>query len=415
MISRRVFLRQGGFAVAGTAAMPLFLPRISLAASPTKSRKTLVVVFQRGGVDGLSMAVPFGDPFYYKHRSSITIAQPTKEKPSALDLNGFFGLNPSMEPLLPLYSKGELAIVHAVGNPKATRSHFDAQKFMECGVGDADKRIGEGWLNRYVKNNPDPSATTFRSVSLGNVLPRTMQGPAPALAMGNLTGTKLSLEGRSLYASMYAGDSDDLLSGTSSELFAAMDTLEEVKPFEIPSTVDYGPQFGPYRGFTTGLQRIAQLIKADLGVEVAFVDIGGWDTHAGQGGAEGGLAFRLGRFSQALAAFHQDLGDRMEDVLVLTMSEFGRTTRENGNGGTDHGYANVMLALGGGVKGGAVYGEWPGLAPEQLNENRDLALTTDYRDVFAEILVKHLGCANPDSVFPNHTVDPERFLGLVRA
>jgi len=406
MTSRRIFLKDGGLAVLGLSMVPGFVYRTAMAAKPTLGRKkTLVTIFQRGGADGLNLVVPFGEKDYYTYRPSIAIPAPSSDRISALDLDGFFGLHPSMEPLLPLYKSGELAIVHATGSPHPTRSHFEAQAFMESAA-PGDKTIADGWLNRYLYHNPDPAMTAFRGVSVGPLLPRTLRGRAPALALGNLMASEKT-SALSMYESMYDEDSNALLSGTSREMFDAIARLKEVNPSQ------YEPSEGaryPNGVFGRNLRQVAQLIKADLGVEVAFVDVGGWDTHYNQ---EGRFSIVLTQFSQALAAFHKDLGDRMEDVLVMTMSEFGRTARENGNAGTDHGKANVMFLLGGSVEGGKVYGDWPGLAREQLNEDRDLTMTTDFRDVFGEVMARHLKCENPDIVFGDFALDPDRFRGFL--
>ncbi len=413
MVSRRVFMKDGGVAVLGLSMVPGFVYRAAMAARPKPgSRKTLVTIFQRGGVDGLNVVVPFGDKAYYEHRSSIAVPEPKADRTSALDLDGFFGLNPAMAPLHPLFKRGELAIIHATGSPHSTRSHFEAQDYMESAV-PGNKTIRDGWLNRYVHANQHPEATSFRAVTMGQVVPRALEGGAPALALGNLMAAGADVEQRqTMYESMYDQDNSTLLSGTSKEMYEAIKQLKEASPDK------YTPAEGvryPGGVFGTNLRNLAQLIKADLGVEVAFVDIGGWDTHANQGSIPGTgvLPQRLGQFAQAIAAFRADLDKRMDDVVLLTMSEFGRTARENGNGGTDHGKANVMFVLGSGVKGGQVYGDWPGLDREHLNEDRDLKMTTDFRDVFAEVLVGHLGCENPDVVFPGLTTDKRRFRGVL--
>jgi uncharacterized protein (DUF1501 family) len=263
--------------------------------------------------------------------------------------------------------------------------------------------------------NQHPEATSFRGVALGEVLPKSLEGPAPALALGDLTGSKKVQGARSLFESLYDRETNSLLSGTSREMFNAIDQLAELNPEEYePANGAQYPSQGNQGEFGRAMRQLAQLIKADLGVEIAFVDIGGWDTHSGQGSLQGRLPQRLQIFGNTLAAFYTDLGDRMGDVAVLTMSEFGRTARENGSAGTDHGKANVMFLMGGGVKGGAVYADWPGLAPEQLNEDRDLAMTTDFRDVFAEVLSGQLDPENPQAVFPDFEIDKARFQGLMR-
>ena len=410
MISRRIFMKDGALAVMGLSMVPGFVYRTALAAQPRLRKKTLVTVFQRGGVDGLNMVIPFGEKHYYDYRPTIAVPAPSSERPAAIDLDGFFGLHPSLRPLHSLYERGELAIIHAAGSPHETRSHFAAQEYMESAAPGA-KDVGDGWLNRYMHENQHPEATSFRGVALGEVLPKALEGPAPALALGDLTGTGKVKGARSLFESLYDRETNALLSGTSREMFNAIDQLAELNPqgYEPANGAQY-----PNGEFGQAMRQLAQLIKADLGVEIAFVDIGGWDTHFNQGSVEGKLPQQLQIFANTLAAFYTDLGDRMGDVAVLTMSEFGRTARENGSAGTDHGKANVMFLMGGGVKGGAVYADWPGLAPEQLNEDRDLAMTTDFRDVFSEVLVGHLDPANPQAVFPDFEIDKARFKGLMR-
>jgi len=413
MNSRRIFLKDGGIAVLGLSLVPGFVYRAAMATKSKLGRKkTLITIFQRGGADGLNLVVPFGDKDYYLHRPSIGIRAPSSEGTSAIDLDGFFGLHPSMESLLPIYNAGDFAIIHATGSPHPTRSHFQAQEYMESGV-PGDRTIDDGWLNRYLVHNPDPASTTFRGVSMGPVLPRTLTGSAPALALGNMTSSEMTSDTREMYKTLYDEESDALLSGTSHELFEAMDQLKELNPqgYEPSNGANYPTQGQQAGRFARNMSQAAQLIKADLGLELAFVDSNlFWDTHSDQ---EGQFPQILTRFSQTLAAFYEDLGDRMEDVLILTMSEFGRTARENGNAGTDHGKATVMFLIGGSIQGGKVYGDWPGLAPEVLNENRDLAMTTDFRDVFAEVLVNFLDCENPDAVFPDLVLDPARYKGVV--
>ncbi len=415
MIPRRVFLREGGLAVVGLSMVPGFLYRTAMAAAPSGRRKTLVVIFQRGGADGLNIVVPFGEPAYYRHRPSIAVPAPSRGQGGALDLDGFFGFHPQLRPLLPLYKQGHLGIVNAVGSPDTGgRSHFQAQDFMESAT-PGNKNVATGWLNRYLGSTPDPTATAFRAAALGETLPKALRGPASALALKNLDQFDLR-GGGFVYESRYNEDANALLTGTAREMFDGIKLLKTARPeqYQPAAGVNYGPNPNNPRNlgqFGSALMQVAQLIKADIGLQVAFVDVrGGWDTHSSENGR---LPFLLRGFGRALAAFHQDLGDRMEDVVVLTMSEFGRTARQNGSGGTDHGHANFMFVMGGGVKGGKVYGQWPGLEKEQLNEDRDLTLTTDFRDVFAEVLVGHLGCENPDAVFPGYSIDPTRFKGFV--
>ena len=411
MINRRVFCTESGLAAIGLSMVPGFLQRTVMAADASKRQKTLVVVFQRGGADGLNMVVPFGDAAYYRHRPEIAIPPPGEDSDAALDLDGFFGLNPALKPLAPLYKEGRLAIVNAVGSPDTgNRSHFQAQNFFESAA-PGDKTVSTGWLNRYLQGAPDPDASPLRATAIGEALPKALRGPAPALTLGALDQFE-GAGGGTLFQPLYQQESNALLTGAAHEMFEAVKLLKTANPaqYEPAKGVNYGPSNA--RGsFGQALKQVAQLIKANVGLQIAFVDVaGGWDTHQGEGER---LPPLLQGFGRALAAFHKDLGDRMEDVVVLTMSEFGRTARENGNGGTDHGHANVMFAMGGPVKGAKIYGIWPGLEKEQLNENRDLALTTDYRDVFAEVLVRHLECRQPDVVFPRYTVDAKRFTGVI--
>ncbi|MBI3694752.1 MAG: DUF1501 domain-containing protein [Acidobacteria bacterium] len=415
MLTRRIILKNGALAVVGMGTVPRFLCRAALAAGPAEGKKkVLVTIFQRGGADGLNIVLPFGDKEYYASRPSIGIPAPVKGKPSALDLDGFFAFHPILQPLLPIYKKGQLAMVHAAGSPHSTRSHFEAQDFMESGA-PGNKGVTDGWLNRYLLSNPDPKATPFRAISISSTLPRALSGKAGALALRDLADTDSASGFQSTYERMYNEETNSLISGTAREMFSAIQTLKSLNldQYKPPKGVTYARQ----GEFAPALQQVAKLIKANVGVEVVFLDIGGWDTHNNQGGVEGygSLGQPLRQFGQGLSAFYQDLGDRMEDVVVLTMSEFGRTVKENGSAGTDHGHANVMFVAGGSVQGGKVYGQWPGLAKEQLYEGRDLAVTTDFRDVFAELLTGHLGCQKPEAVFPGYSIDSKRFRNLLRA
>jgi uncharacterized protein (DUF1501 family) len=408
MPTRRIFLRNGALAVIGTAAVPSFLTRAAFGAVETGGRtKRFVVIFQRGAADGLNIVVPHGESQYYAMRPSINI--PRK---SVLDLDGFFGLHPSLASFQPLWQQRHLAIVHAAGSPDVTRSHFDAQDFMETGT-PGIKSTEDGWLNRSLRNLPrdlsDKDLTSkdqkspFRAIALGPSLPRILNGPEAAVAMNNIND--FSVGGRNAKASpaasafeaMYDHSSDSVLHGMGAETFDA------VKMLKAADSGKYAPAAGanyPRGRFGESLRQLAQLIKANLGVQVAFADIGGWDHHVNEGSTDGQLANVLRDFSQSLAAFWTDLGDLGEDTVVVTMSEFGRTARENGNRGTDHGHANVMFVLGGPVKGGKVYGRWPGLDQSQLYEGRDLALTTDFRQVIGEAVSRHMGNQNLPTVFP---------------
>ena len=277
------------------------------------------------------------------------------------------------------------------------------------------KGTPDGWLNRYLKATTQPQASPFRAVAIGQRLPRSLMGEAPAIAMGNITefdvrGGPVSDTARVAFEAMYNGGMQDVLYAAGRETFTAMKMLKAANPAQYQPANGASYPRGP---FGMALQQVAQLIKADIGMEIAFADADGWDTHASQGAAQGQMANRLTEFSQAIAAFHEDLGDRMRDVVLLTMSEFGRTARENGNRGTDHGHANVMFVLGGPVKGKKVYGQWPGLQPEQLFEQRDLAMTTDFREVLGEVLIRHLGLRDVGPVFPGYRVSTSRFRNIL--
>jgi len=416
MTSRRAFLKGSAVAIFGVGSMPAWLSRSVYAADGSGQRKKiLVAIFQRGAVDGLNVVIPFGEQRYYELRPSLAIPKPDGTPQSAVDLDGFFGLHPALAPLKPLFDAQHLAIVEAVGSPDPTRSHFDAQDYMESGAPGLKATV-DGWMNRALSSMSGPKAkgavSPVRAVSLGSSLPRTLRGRNDAVAMNNLNDFQIrDAQGAATFESMYESSLDTVLHGTGRETFSAVKIMQSIQ--KQTYTPANGTKY-PGGRFGQSLQQIAHLIKADVGLEVAFADIGGWDTHVNEVGAQpaaGQLANNLADFGQSLAAFYQDLGDRMEDVAVVTMSEFGRTARENGNRGTDHGHANVMFAMGGGVRGGKVYGDWPGLADEQLYESRDLALTTDFRDVLGELVAKHLGNSNLKTVFPGY--ENPKFRGLL--
>jgi len=415
-VTRRGFMRGGAMALVGTGVIPAFLTRAVFAevASAMVNRKKLVVIFQRGACDGLNVVVPYTEANYYAMRPTIAI-QPKE----VLDLDGRFGLHPAMAAMKPLYDAGHLAIVQAAGSPDPSRSHFDAQDFMESGTPGVKSTV-DGWLNRALQVEVAPwgpagKPSAFRAVALGVDVPRTLQGRVPAIAVANLADFSVAGKGpqtsavSNAFQAMYDESSDAVLHGTGQETFEAVRMLKAADPAK------YQPAAGvvyPASAFGNSLKQVAQLLKANLGVEAAFSDVGGWDTHQNQGGAQGQLANRLKEFSETIAAFWMDLGDEAENVTLVTMSEFGRTARQNGTGGTDHGHANVMFVLGGTVKGGKVYGKWPGVANEQLNEGRDLVVTTDFRNVLGEAAYKTLGARRLDVVFPGAQVEPAGFLGF---
>jgi uncharacterized protein (DUF1501 family) len=430
-MNRRVFMKSGAMALATMGLNPTFLRRTVFAQDLLKGAalngnargKVLIVLFQRGAADALNVVVPHGEKAYYQMRPAIAIPRPVAgAAQTAIDLDGFFGLHPALSPFKKLWDDGILATVHAVGSPSNTRSHFDAQDYMESGTPD-NKGTRDGWLNRYlaVKGTCDEcklhdgtsaEKSPFRAVAMTPQTPRILEGGAPSVAMNNLDEFTIRTNGTQAdrIEALYRTGNADVVHAAGGEMFEAMKMLKAANPQQyIPqNNADY-----PRSPFGQHLRQIAQLIKADVGLEIAFADVGGWDTHVNQGGATGQLANRLDDFAKSIGALVQDLGDRMSDVTVLTMSEFGRTAHQNGNGGTDHGHATSMFVIGGDVKGKKVYGKWPGLEPEQLNEGRDLALTTDFRSVFSEVAFKHLGAAKMDAVFPGFNGDQSKWLGVL--
>src|SRR5256712_2585164 len=420
-ISRRVFVKSSGLALVSLGLEPLFLGRAvfgsyrPLPSLTGSDRPVLVCLFQRGAVDGLNMIVPHGDPLYYEERPRIAVPQET-----VVDLDGHFGLHPSLAPLKELWDNKSLAAIHAVGSPDSTRSHFDAQDYMETGTPGV-KATGDGWVNRYCSHDREhaPAGTPFRAVAFGPQLPRILAGSAPTLAIDDLQAFGLRVPQEAArdrltraFEALYEGATTGLLASSSQEGFDAVQQLKQANPTQ------YQPANGaeyPRGRLGRGFLKIAQLIKAYVGVQIAFVDGTGWKTHVYQGSFEAQLGATLKELGDSLAAFATDLGEKMRDVVVLTMSEFGRTIHENGNIGTDHGHATAMFALGGPVNGGKVLGKWPGLDPASRFEGRDLAVTTDFRDLFGEILSRHLGARELTAVFPGFASDPARFPGAIKA
>jgi uncharacterized protein (DUF1501 family) len=407
-----LFLKSSGLAMFGIGTTPAWLSRALYAAdAPSPRKKILVAIFQRGAMDGLNVVVPFGEKRYYSLRPNLAIPAPNRTEDSAIDLNGFFGLHPALSPLKPIYDEGKLAIIHAVGSPDPTRSHFDAQDYMESGT-PGRKATSDGWLNRALPSEKEISPV--RAVSLGTGLPRALRGHNEAVAIANLNDFQIKdTRGADSFEAMYQGTIDQVLNGAGRETFEAVKLMQSIQkqPYTPSGDVRY-----PNGKLGQSLMQIARLIKANVGLEVAFTDLGGWDTHVNEVAArptQGQLANLLTEFGGALAAFYRDLGDRMADVCVVSMSEFGRTARENGSRGTDHGHANVMFALGGDVRGGKIHGDWPGLEQEQLYEQRDLQLTTDFRDVLGELVTRHLGNPQLKTVFPDY--GQPKFRGILSA
>jgi uncharacterized protein (DUF1501 family) len=420
-MDRRYFLKSSGIALASfglMAAAPEFLHQFANAQTLTDRRgkkKILIAIFQRGAVDGLNMVVPFGESEYYNLRRTIAVPKPN-ETNGAVNLDGFFGLHPSLKPFEKLWTSKQLAVIHSSGSPDNTRSHFDAQDYMESAT-PGNKGTRDGWLSRHLQSSQTKTDPAFRAVSMTQQTPRALLGRYPAIAMTNLAdfSIKAGIYTKSVqggFEDVYQENAKDSLGETGKETFEAVNFLKRANPAQ------FKPENGaayPNSSFGRSLRQIAQLIKADVGLEIAFTDTPDlrWDTHSNQGGARGQLANMLRDFGASIAALVTDLGKRMDDVVILTMSEFGRTARENGSRGTDHGHGNAMFAIGNAVKGGKVYGEWKGLKPDQLNEGRDLAVTTDFRDVFGEIALRHLGNKNLDKVFPNYAAAASKFKGFL--
>ncbi len=400
--TRRVFIRNGTLAAVGTGGLSGFVTHAAFGAADSGTRtKPLVVIFifQRGAADGLNIVVPHGEASYYSMRPTINIP-----KNSVLDLDGFFGLHPALASLHPLWRQKHLAIVHAAGSTHPTRSHFEAQDFMESGT-PGIKVTEDGWLNRALRDSTAASAgdrSALHAIALGSSLPRILSGKERAVAVNNVNS--LAVGGKTLNLPVSNG-----FERTGEKTFDAVNPVKaDFAKYTPAPNANY-----PEGHFGDSLMQIAQMIKAKLGVQVAFADIGGWDHHADAGSTEGQMAHLLRDFSQAISAFWADLGDLAEDTVVVTMSEFGRAARENGNRGTDHGHGNVMFVLGGPVRGGRVYGRWPGLDQSQLYEGRDLAVTTDFRMVLSEVVSRCLGNKDLKAVFPGFEGQPSRFLKLL--
>jgi uncharacterized protein (DUF1501 family) len=393
-LSRRDFIKVSGVLATSVAfhAMPKWV--FAAASSPSLSGKTLVVLFQRGAADGLNIVVPFKDPIYRNSRPTIGLGEPGQDK-GVLDLDGQFGLHPALEPLMPLWKSGNFALIQAAGSPDGTRSHFDAQDNMETGT-PGIKVTADGWLNRALQTLPKLPKNSLAAVAVSPRLPRILRGDYPVTTFSNLQNYKFygGADEEASFDAMYEQSIDSLLSGAGKETRLSVDILQKV--------LVEGPQQAEDAGYPKSKEsqsffQLARVIKAKIGLKVGFVDIGGWDDHVQE---ENRLQKGLTDLGGAMAAFYKDLGDQAGDVLLVSMTEFGRTIQENGNRGTDHGHASVMMLMGGGVKGGKVYGRWPGLQPENLFEGRDLQVTTDFRQVLTETLNNHLGIADVSGIFP---------------
>jgi len=403
MISRRFFLKNGAFAMVSLGFAPSFLSRTALAAGVRAKR--LIAIFQRGAVDGLSVVVPFGDAEYYRSRPSIAIARPGADD-AAISLDGFFGFNPRLRALKPFWDNRALAIVHACGSPDNTRSHFDAQDYMETAT-PGIKSTGDGWLNRYLQAKREQDATPFRAVAVANQLPRMLQGPAPSIALHQvdqfgIRAGQQSDKVSALFERAYGVSPNTQLNVTGREAFEAIKMLQGANPAQYQP--DHGADY-PRSPFGQALKQIAQLAKAGVGLEVAFADLGGWDTHVNQGGAQGQLATNLTGLGRGLSVFAQALGAEWKNTVVVVLSEFGRTFRENGNRGTDHGHGTVYWVLGGGIDGGRIAGNQVRLERATLFQDRDYPVLNDYRAVLGGLFRGLWGLSAEQSarIFPQTT------------
>jgi len=408
-MDRRRFL--GTSLVGATAALtaPAWMPRVSFAAGagPT-TRDTLVVIFLRGGADGLTICAPYGDAELYNRRPTLAIRPPGQTN-GAINLDGFFGMAPACAPLLPLYQAGHLAFVHASGLMDPSRSHFDMQKWMEFGVPGAQATtVSTGWIGRYLQSIAPAGSGLLRGIGIASILPRGLSGGPAVQAVSNpaaftISGsTTTAAARRAVLAAAYAQEPDPMHSAAANT-FAAMDLMATI------NFTTYTPANGavyPATTFGTAMRNAAAIIKAQIGVEVIEVDIGGWDLHNQMGPTTGAMATLMDQLSQTLRAFHDDLNDvnqTLNRVTTVAMSEFGRRASENGSFGIDHGHGNAMIVMGGHVNGGQVIRVWPGLALPNLN-NGDLAITIDYRDILSEILTDRMGSTNLATVFPGWTM-----------
>ena len=420
----RPFDRRSFLKALGALSLPAWFPRLAFSTAPAgpgaAQRDLLVCIFQRGAADGLNTIVPVGDSAYYANRPSIAIPEPAGGGSAggtspAIDLDGFFALHPALAPLKPFYDDKALAAVHATGSPDPTHSHFQAMDYMERGT-PGSQAISTGWINRHLQAAAaagDGDVSPFRAVGFGTLLQASLRGPVPATALQSIAD--FHLRGNAGAVQTFQASLASLYADTTWLDAQGVETFNAVSALAAANPLAYLPRNGaqyPDSDLGLALRQVAQLSRASLGLEVACVDVGGWDTHHAEGGATGQLATLLGDLAAALAAFATDLGSQMQHVLVVTMSEFGRRVLENASGGTDHGHGNSMLVLGGGVNGGKVYGTWPGLAPGQLASPGDLQVTTDFRTGLAEIVDRRLLNSNLAAVFPGFQAPA--YLGIVQ-
>jgi uncharacterized protein (DUF1501 family) len=408
-MKRRQFIKSL-LAVAGTNTLLSGNPlSFNVNTARAAEGKTLIVIFQRGGCDGLNAVIPYTEERYYQLRPTIGIRPPDANDPeSAVDINGIFGFHPALAPLLPIYQAGQLAILPTVHYPNASRSHFSGQHFIESGQ---PQSVSDGWLNRHLQTQSFVSS--FRAVGFGDELSQSLRGEATAATLSNLDAFTLGVsQSEQSLLLQRAGQVFNQDAGTSParqllhrfglKVTQDLDLMQQIR--NQPYTPANGAVY-PSNSFGRSLMQIAQLTKSGIGLELATASIGGWDHHSGQGGGEanGRQARSHANFAQGIAALYADLGERMQDVVIMTQTEFGRTAAQNGSGGTDHGYASSWYAMGGGIQSG-IYGDWPGLDEDQLERGRFLQRTVDYRDIYAEILTNHLRNSELASLLPGHNV-----------
>lgn len=412
MSSRRAFLKSGAVALfaTGFGGVPTFLARAAgrdKIVAPYKKNKVLVTIFQRGAMDGLMAVSPFTDQHLKAARPGLFMSAARSAVNPLIDLDGQFGLHPAMEAFAPLFREKRLAVVHGVGSPNPTRSHFDAQDYMETGT-PFDKGTATGWLNRAVGLLGHEAVTPFQAVSLTAALPKSLYGDYPAVAISNLQDFSIQTRANPSAAKAASGSFEALYDQTASSLLnkTGKESFEALRMINKAGIRNYKPDnhaVYPDTKLGKALKQIAQLIKMDVGLEVAFTETGGWDTHYNQGTAQGTFARNVNDLSQSIAAFWTDLEAFQDEVTLMTMTEFGRTVKQNGSNGTDHGRASCMFILGNHVRGGLVHGKVPVLASENLEDGRDLPVTTDFRSVFSEVAYKHLNIRGSASLFPEWT------------
>ncbi len=396
-----------------TRTLPTWMPRLAFAPAHMGPRgDVLVVVFLRGAADTLNIVVPHGEEAYYKLRPTLGVPRPDdpRAKPGqrAVDLDGFFGFHPAMKPLLDAWQARHLAVVHACGAPDESRSHFKAMALMERGVDD-ERGPASGWIGRHLASLDTGNPSPLRAIGLGELPQRSLSGSVPVSALRSIADfhlggdVKVVRQMQAALSSLYAAD--ESLGGLGQETLDILDILQKLDPTSAISSARF-----PNTDFGLGLQQISMLMKAEVGLEVAAIDVGGWDTHFAQGSVEGQMPHLIEDLAESLAAFHADLHDHMEGLTVVVMSEFGRRAYENASLGTDHGHGSLMMLMSGHLDGGKVHGEWPGLEEGQLFGPGDLAVTTDYRDVLAEVCLKRLNNPMVEQIFPDHRTTLHGFM-----